>query len=120
MSDPPHSERVAALARLANLLDASFRVPGTHLRFGLDPVLGLIPGLGDLLSGAAATWILIESWRLGARPGTLGKMALNIGLDFLVGAVPLVGDLADFAMKPNQRNIALLIDDLDGRLPPPS
>ena len=108
----PRLERVRRLQQLADLLDASFRVPGTQLKFGLDPILGLIPGIGDLASASAALYIVYESWRLGARGSTLMRMLGNIGVDFIVGAIPLLGDILDFTMKPNQRNLRLLNDEL--------
>ena len=104
--------RIRRLQDLADLLDASFQVPGTNWRFGLDPVLGLIPGVGDALAGVASLYIVFESWRLGARGGTVVRMLGNILVDTVVGAIPLLGDALDFAMKPNQRNLRLLRADI--------
>lgn len=100
--------RVARLRRFAVWLDAGIAVPGTSLRVGLDPVLGLVPGLGDAAGALLAAWILIEATRLGAPRATLGRIAANIALDALVGAVPLLGDAFDVVWKANLKNVALL------------
>ncbi len=93
---------------LARLLDAAFRVPGTRFRFGLDPLLGLVPGLGDVVGGAFGFYLLVLAFRAGAPPSVIGRMFLNIGADLLLGAVPLLGDLLDAGYKANLRNLALL------------
>lgn len=100
--------RLAHLGRFATWLDAGLAIPGTRLRFGLDPILGLVPGLGDAAGALLAGWILVEAIRLGAPPATLGRVAYNIGLDALIGAIPLVGDAFDFVWKANIKNVALL------------
>ena len=102
------SRRLAALARFAELLDSGIRIPGTQLRFGLDPLIGLIPGIGDAAGAVLAGWILVEAIRLGASRATLVRIAGNIALDAGVGAVPLIGDIFDFAWKANVRNVTLL------------
>ena len=102
------SRRLAALARFAELLDSGIRIPGTQLRFGLDPLIGLIPGAGDAAGAVLAGWILVEAIRLGASRATLVRIAGNIALDAGIGAVPLIGDIFDFAWKANVRNVALL------------
>ena len=89
-------------------MDAGIRVPGTNLRFGLDPILGLVPGLGDAAGAILAGWILVEATRLGASRATILRMAGNVAFDALVGAVPVVGDVFDFVWKANLRNVALL------------
>ncbi len=89
-------------------MDAGIRIPGTNLRFGLDPILGLVPGAGDAAGAVLAGWILVEAIRLGASRATVLRIAGNVALDALVGAVPLLGDIFDFAWKANLRNVALL------------
>lgn len=99
---------LARLRRFAFWLDAGIAVPGTSLRVGLDPVLGLVPGLGDAAGALLAAWILVEAIRLGASRGTLVRIAANIALDALVGAVPLLGDAFDIVWKANLKNVELL------------
>src|SRR5688572_6007026 len=100
-----HLER---LRRFARWLDAGLRVPGTDLRFGLDPVIGLIPGAGDTVGALLGGWILVEAGRRGVPRATLLRMAFNVVLDALLGAVPVVGDVFDVAWKSNLRNVELL------------
>jgi hypothetical protein len=100
--------RLVSLRRFAEWLDAGIRVPGTRLRFGLDPILGLIPGGGDAAGALLAGWILVAAVRLGASPATLIRIAANVVTDAVVGAIPLIGDLFDFAWKANLRNVAIL------------
>jgi hypothetical protein len=83
-------------------------VPGTSLRFGLDPLLGLVPGLGDAAGAVLAAWIFLEAIRLGAPRATLARIASNIAIDALVGAVPVLGDVFDIVWKANLKNVALL------------
>jgi len=108
LPDKPEGRTLARFRRLAELLDARFRIPGTSIRFGWDAILGLLPGVGDAAGGLAGGYGLFVAWRLGA-PGTvLGRMALNLGLDLLVGAIPFLGDLFDLGWRGNLRNLALL------------
>lgn len=97
---------------LAVLLDSRFRVPFTRFRFGLDPVLGLIPGIGDAAMAVPACYILYRAHRLGARRRVLARMAWNIAVDFAVGTIPVLGDLFDAAFRANLRNLALLRREL--------
>jgi len=90
------------------LLDSGIRIPGTQWRFGLDPIIGLIPGVGDAAGAVLAGWILVEAIGLGASRATLVRIAGNIALDAGLGAVPILGDIFDFAWKANLRNVALL------------
>jgi hypothetical protein len=103
---PPHT--TARARDLARILDSAFRVPGTRYRFGLDPILGLIPGLGDAIGGGFGFYLLFLAYRAGAPPIILIRMFGHIGLDVLLGAVPLVGDLLDVGYKANIRNLGLL------------
>ena len=98
----------AAARTLAHWLDAGIRVPGTNIRFGLDPLLGLIPGVGDAAGAVLAGWILLEAMRLGASRATVLRIAGNVALDAGLGAIPVLGDIFDFAWKANLRNVALL------------
>jgi hypothetical protein len=102
------SPSLDAARKFAYWLDAGIRVPGTNFRFGFDPILGLIPGVGDAAGAVLAGWILVEAFRLGASRATVIRMAGNVALDAAVGAVPLIGDIFDFVWKANLRNVALL------------
>ena len=102
------SSSLTAVSKFAYWLDAGIRVPGTNLRFGLDPLLGLIPGGGDAAGAVLAGWIVVEAIRLGASRATLLRIVGNVALDAAVGAVPVIGDIFDFAWKANLRNAALL------------
>ncbi len=111
------------LDRLSTLLDAKYRIPFTPIRFGWDSLLGLIPGVGDVAALGPSAYLIVKAARLGARKRTIGRMAVNTGLDFTIGAVPLIGDLFDLFFKANNRNFALLRDELsrtvDAGAPPP-
>jgi hypothetical protein len=100
--------RVGRLRRLSYLLDNSIPIPGTPFRIGLDSIIGLIPGVGDLVGGAFSLYIILEAAKLGAARSLLARMGWNVAIDVLVGAVPLLGDLFDAGWKANVRNLALL------------
>ena len=94
--------------RLGWLLDDVFRVPVLGWRFGLDALVGLIPGIGDTGTALASFYILASAVRHGVPKITLLRMGMNIGFDYVLGSLPLVGDVADVFWKSNQKNIALL------------
>lgn len=96
------------LRRLAYLLDSSIGIPGTRWRFGLDALLGLLPGVGDGAGALVSAYVLLQAARLGAPRSTLLRMAGNVAVEALVGTIPLLGDLFDAAWKANQRNVRLL------------
>ena len=98
-------KRVQTVARA---LDAAIRIPGTSIRFGLDSIIGLVPGAGDLVSSVLSGYIILTSARLGVPPALVARMILNLGVDTLVGSVPLIGDLFDVGYRANLRNAALL------------
>ncbi len=93
---------------LAHLLDDWFRVPGTSIRFGLDGIVGLIPGLGDILAGLASCIIIVAAWFRGVPYVGLMRMVVNVAIDVIVGAIPIAGDAFDIAWKANRRNYALM------------
>jgi Domain of unknown function (DUF4112) len=97
-----------ALDQLAGVLDDIFQIPGTRIRFGLDPLLGLIPGLGDAISGATSMLIIVAAWRRGLPRITLARMFANVAIDSLLGAMPIVGDLFDVWWKANRMNVNIL------------
>lgn len=116
----PAARRAADLARvdrIASLLDTKFRIPGTGVRFGWDFILGLVPGLGDLVTLGPGAFLVYEAWRMGARRRTLTRMAVNTGLDFVLGGVPVLGDLFDLFFKANRRNAVLLRREVEARHP---
>jgi hypothetical protein len=96
------------LRRWAVLLDSVFRVPGTRIRFGLDAIIGLVPGIGDLSAPVFAAVILATGFRMRLPAVVQARMVLNAALDMLIGLVPILGDVADIAWKANLRNLALL------------
>lgn len=106
--EPPRDARLDRVRRVAHLLDEAFEIPGTGWRVGIDPIVGLFPGLGDLLPALAGAYAIWTAWRLGAPASLLVRMAANLGLDAVAGAVPLAGDLFDAAWKPNARNVRLV------------
>jgi hypothetical protein len=103
---PPR--RLDRAQTVARWLDRSFRVPGTDLRFGLDPVLGLLPVGGDVIAALGSGYILYVAWLNGAPPGMIGRMLGNVLVDTILGAVPVLGDLFDAGWQANARNVALL------------
>ena len=105
---PGQARRLVALRRFAQLLDSAFVVPGTRYRIGLDPILGLVPGLGDLVSPLFAIGILWQAHDLGIPRIVQLRMIVNVGIDALIGALPFLGDLFDFVWKANDRNMMLL------------
>ncbi|MDP9201068.1 MAG: DUF4112 domain-containing protein [Gemmatimonadota bacterium] len=111
-SDTPLSTDVATRSRnvrvLARLLDNSIPIPGTSWKIGFDPIVGLIPGVGDLIGAVLSGYIILEAARAEVPTLTLARMLVNVGVDTLVGAVPALGDVFDAAWKANMRNVALL------------
>ena len=100
--------RDKTLRGLEFLLDEAFRIPGTQIRFGIDGIIGLVPGLGDALAGLLSLVIPLAAWVRGVPFVTLVRMAVNLGIGVLVGSIPLLGDAFDIAWKPNRRNYQLL------------
>jgi hypothetical protein len=105
---PQQERRLEGLRRIAELLDNAFRVPGTSYRVGLDPIVGLLPGIGDLISPLFAIGMLLQARELGVPKVVQARMVINVAIDALVGAVPVLGDLFDFAWKANDMNLSLL------------
>ena len=115
----PRSKRAGSafgdenLDMLSHLLDDFIRIPGTSIRFGLDGIIGFIPGIGDLLGGVASTIIILAAWSRGVPKVTLARMVANVGIEVVVGAVPVLGDVFDIAWKANRRNYALLTGSVE-------
>jgi NAD/NADP transhydrogenase beta subunit len=108
MPQQPLPAKLKHMSSLAKLMDSQFSVPGTKMRFGLDGVLGLIPGLGDLSTFAVSGYLVFLMASNGASGFVLARMILNVLLDVTIGAIPFVGDLFDFAFKANSRNMKLM------------
>jgi hypothetical protein len=100
--------RLDRLHRVGYLLDDSIAIPGTRFRLGLDALIGLVPGVGDLVGGLLSLYIIVEAHRMGVPQSLLARMGWNVALDTLVGEVPILGDLFDVGFKANLRNLALL------------
>jgi hypothetical protein len=93
---------------LSHLLDDFLRVPGTPIRFGLDGIVGFIPGIGDVLGGIASSIIIIAAWTRGVPAITVARMVLNVAIETVGGSVPVIGNLFDIGWKANRRNYKLL------------
>ena len=109
---------LVALRKWATLLDAAFRVPGTTFRFGLDAIIGLIPGAGDIGTAFFSAMILLHAVRLKVPKVVIGRMLINSALDMLAGTVPLVGDLFDAGYKATLKNMGLLERHAQPGVPP--
>ncbi|NKF20786.1 DUF4112 domain-containing protein [Solimonas marina] len=110
-----HATR-ARLRRYATWLDSGIGVPGTRWQIGVEALIGLIPGIGDVAGAVLGSWFVIEAARLRAPRPLLARMVGNVVFDALLGLVPVAGDLADFVFKSNRRNLALLDAHIDARL----
>lgn len=119
-SGPNRSDSVARISMLAHLLDSAIPIPGTKRTIGIDPLIGLIPVVGDAISAALSSYIIWEARQLGLPSWKIARMVGNLALDTAVGAVPLLGDLFDAAYKSNRRNVRIVLDHLEqtGRLTP--
>jgi hypothetical protein len=106
-------DRAAGVRGLARLLDSAVGIPGTNLRFGLDALIGLVPGIGDMAGAALSGYIVLTAARLGAPRPVLLRMVLNVATDTVIGSVPLLGDLFDAGWRSNTRNTALLDKHLE-------
>ncbi|WP_049985169.1 DUF4112 domain-containing protein [Halobellus rufus] len=111
---PDAAARLDRLRRLSSLLDSAFEIPRTNVRIGLDPILGLLPGVGDATATAASAYVVAEAAALGAPRATLARMVLNVAVDAVLGSIPLVGDAFDAVWRANDRNVRLLERRLTG------
>lgn len=95
------------IGRVTHALDELVAVPGTPIRVGLDPIIGLIPVVGDAVAGIVGAWVIGEAARFGVPRLVLGRMVVNLVVDLAIGAIPLLGDLYDVAFRSNSRNLEL-------------
>ena len=106
-------ERLLRLRTLGERLDESIKIPGTNYKIGLDPIIGAIPIIGDLIGGILSTYILYSGMKMGASPKIIAQMATNIAIEFIVGSLPILGDIFDIIWKANIKNIELIEDSID-------
>jgi hypothetical protein len=106
-------QRLERLDALASFMDSAVVIPGTNIRFGADALIGLVPGIGDLVTAGVASLIILEARRMGAPTHVVARMIGNVALDGLVGVIPVVGDLFDVAFRANLRNMRLLRKHFD-------
>ena len=111
---------LVALRRFAYYMDEAFTIPGTPIKVGFDALLGLIPGIGDVIGGILSTWIVIGALRHRVPARIIARMVLNIAIDLFFGAVPVAGDVFDFLYEENMKNMRLLEKHRDRRRPPRS
>lgn len=108
LMDHETSAALVRLEALAKVMDSAFKIPGTDVRMGFDALLGLLPVIGDAISGAISSYLIWEAKRLGVPKLVLGRMVANTAIDTALGAVPVIGDLFDVAYRSNSKNVALL------------
>lgn len=104
----PEKKHPTNARKIAELLDSRFTVPGTSIKIGLDPILGVLTGLGDWATAILSVYLMFYATKLGAKASVLFRMFVNIFIDLLIGVIPVLGDLFDVAWKANIRNVRLL------------
>ena len=115
MKDHPDFTRLARAERIANRRDNAFRLPGTRITVGWDSIVGLVPGIGDALALLPGIYILQAAQAAGAPRSLILRMASNMGIDWVIGLIPLIGDVFDVGFKSNLRNVALLRAHVEAR-----
>ena len=113
MNDEVKEEQLLRLRTLGERLDESINIPGTNYKIGLDPIIGAIPIIGDLIGGILSTYILYSGMKMGASPKIIAQMATNIAIEFIVGSLPILGDIFDIIWKANIKNIELIEESID-------
>jgi hypothetical protein len=109
---PSRQDAIARITLVAKLMDSAFLIPGLNRRVGLDAVLGLVPGVGDALSAALASYIIWEARQLGLPRWKIARMIGNVAMDTAIGAIPLAGDVFDVFFKSNERNLRIIHEHL--------
>jgi len=107
-----NEEKLGRLKRLSEKLDDSITIPGTERKIGIDPIIGLIPGGGDLIGGVISIYIMHSGIKMGVSRETIIRMFVNVTLEFVIGCIPIIGDLFDATWKSNQRNVKLIEDSV--------
>ena len=107
-----NEEKLNRLKRLSEKLDDSITIPGTERKIGIDPIIGLIPGGGDLIGGVISIYIMHAGIKMGMPRATIIRMFGNVALEFVIGCIPIIGDLFDATWKSNQRNVKLIEDSV--------
>jgi len=113
----PNQSALDRIRALTHVLDDAIVIPGTQIRFGLDPILGLLPGGGDAIGSVMSVYIVAECLRLGLPKATLGRMLSNLLIDTVVGSVPIAGDIFDVGWKANSQNLKLIEAHLNDPAP---
>ena len=108
LQNPDRARRIRRMVKLARLMDSCFQIPGTKYSIGIDPLVGLIPFLGDVLTTGVSIFIMYDAIKIGATSNQVLRMTANICIDFILGEIMLVGDVVDFAWKANMRNLAVM------------
>jgi hypothetical protein len=112
MTEAEKLKQIARLTRLARVMDSAWRIPFTRIRFGMDSVVGLVPGAGDAVNLGVSLYALLLARKMGVPNSLLIRMAANAGIDFGLGSVPVLGDIFDVFFKSNTRNLKMLTDYL--------
>ncbi|TCO78477.1 DUF4112 domain-containing protein [Chromatocurvus halotolerans] len=110
LNDAAVRSQLMKLQKLSDLMDRAFVIPGTNIRYGLDPILGLIPGVGDTLTLAVSLYIYSSAKRAGVPWRKRVQMLWNVFVDWLIGLIPVLGDLFDVSFKANSRNMRIIMD----------
>lgn len=109
---PDIERRLRRVRRVASMLDDQFKIPGTRIRWGIDSLVGLLPGAGDLATAAAGLWLIGEAVRMQAPKRLIARMLWNLLIDSTLGSIPILGDVFDLFWKSNRRNVDLLENHL--------
>jgi hypothetical protein len=110
-------KEISRIRRLSRLMDTAFRLPGIGIKVGLDPIIGLVPGLGDIIATLISAYIIFLAARFRLPTPILQKMFFNVGLEAVIGSIPLLGDIFDAFYKSNVRNLGLLEAHLNDEAP---
>ncbi len=116
MNQHPHLKRLERLERLSVRLDSAFRIPMTSIRVGWDPIVSVVPVIGDALALAPGAYIINESRAAGLPRHKLIRQAINCGIDFAIGSIPVLGTIFDVGFRSNRRNVAILREHLEDQM----